>query len=83
MLPKLLDLFDSPETNTKDAQFIFTSHITEVLEKLSKYRTYLVNKEENECYCYRLDEIGGDILRHGRAITPLYNEGKIGGVPNL
>lgn len=83
MLPKLLDLFDSPETNTKNAQFIFTSHITEVLEKLSKYRTYLVNKEENECYCYRLDEIGGDILRHGRAITPLYNEGKIGGVPNL
>lgn len=83
MLPKLLELFESNESNKLNAQFIFTSHITEVLEKLSKYRTYLVNKENNECYCYRLDEIGGDILRHGRAISPLYNEGKIGGVPKL
>lgn len=83
MLPKLLELFESAESNKHGAQFIFTSHITEVLEKLSKYRTYLVNKENNECYCYRLDEIGGDILRHGRAISPLYNEGKIGGVPKL
>lgn len=83
MLPKLLELFESPETNAVNAQFIFTSHITEVLEKLSKYRTYLVNKENNECYCYRLDEIGGDLLRHGRAISPIYNEGKIGGVPRL
>ena len=83
MLPKLLELFESSETNQYNAQFIFTSHITEVLEKLTKYRTYLVNKENNECYCYRLDEIGGDLLRHGRAITPIYNEGKIGGVPKL
>ncbi|EKM7808148.1 AAA family ATPase [Klebsiella aerogenes] len=83
MLPKLLDLFESPASNPLGAQFIFTSHITEVLEKLSKYRTYLVNKEQNESYCYRLDEIGGDLLRYGRAITPVYNEGKIGGVPRL
>lgn len=83
MLPKLLELFESPESNNHNSQFIFTSHITEVLEKLTKYRTYLVNKENNESYCYRLDEIGGDLLRHGRPITPIYNEGKIGGVPKL
>ncbi|HGY5666767.1 ATP/GTP-binding protein [Citrobacter freundii complex sp. 2024EL-00237] len=83
MLPKLLGLFESDESNPFNAQFIFTSHITEVLEKLSKYRTYFVNKDENESYCYRLDEIGGDLLRYGRAITPVYNEGKIGGVPKL
>ncbi|MGG6110094.1 AAA family ATPase [Pantoea allii] len=83
MLPKLLDLFESNETNKHNAQFIFTSHITEVLEILTKFRTYLVNKENNECYCYRLDEIGGELLRHGRAISPIYNEGKLGGVPRL
>lgn len=83
ILPKLLNLFESKETNKLGAQFIFTSHITEVLDKLGKYRTYLVNKESNESYCYRLDEIGGDILRNGRPISPLYNEGKIGGVPKL
>ncbi|GKV94221.1 ATP-binding protein [Pectobacterium aroidearum] len=83
MLPKLLDLFESKVTNPLNSQFIFTSHITEVLEKLSKFRTYLVNKDDNECYCYRLDEIGGDLLRHGRPIAPIYNEGKLGGVPKL
>lgn len=83
MLPKLLELFESEETNPHGAQFIFTSHITEILDKLSKYRTYLVNKDNNESYCYRLDEIGGDLLRHGRPISPIYNEGKIGGVPKL
>ncbi|WP_395303200.1 ATP-binding protein [Pectobacterium polonicum] len=83
MLPKLLDLFESKDTNPLNSQFIFTSHITEVLEKLSKFRTYLVNKDDNECYCYRLDEIGGDLLRHGRPIAPIYNEGKLGGVPKL
>ncbi|EMQ4302668.1 ATP-binding protein [Yersinia enterocolitica] len=83
ILPKLLELFESEEANPLGAQFVFTSHITEVLEKLSKFRTYFVNKEDNESYCYRLDEIGGDLLRHGRAITPIYNDGKIGGVPKL
>ncbi|KYM75128.1 AAA family ATPase [Pantoea agglomerans] len=83
ILPKLLELFESHETNKLNSQFIFTSHITEVLEKLTKFRTYLVNKENNECFCYRLDEIGGDLLRHGRPISPIYNEGKIGGVPKL
>ncbi|MEQ9771427.1 AAA family ATPase [Pectobacterium jejuense] len=83
ILPKLLELFESKDTNPLGAQFIFTSHITEVLDKLSKYRTYLVNKENNESYCYRLDEVGGDILRHGRPISPIYNEGKIGGVPRI
>lgn len=83
MLPKLLDLFESTQTNPLSAQFIFTSHITEVLDKLGKYRTYLVNKDCNESYCYRLDEIGGDLLRHGRPISPIYNDGKIGGVPKI
>ncbi|WP_336769350.1 AAA family ATPase [Pantoea endophytica] len=83
MLPKLLELFESPESNKLNSQFIFTSHITEVLDKLTKFRTYIVNKENNESFCYRLDEIPGDLLRHGRPISPIYNEGKIGGVPKL
>ena len=83
MLPKLISLFEEEATNPKSSQFIFTSHNTEVIDKLGKYRTYLVNKEDNESYCYRLDEIKGDILRHGRPISPIYKEGKIGGVPKL
>lgn len=83
MLPKLIKLFEDEETNPLNAQFIFTSHNTEIIDNLGKYRTYLVNKDDNESYCYRLDEIKGDILRHGRPISPIYREGKIGGVPKL
>ncbi|TXE64246.1 AAA family ATPase [Serratia nematodiphila] len=83
MLPRLINLFTNESINVKNAQFIFTSHNTEVIDTLGKYRTYLVNKEKNESYCYRLDEIKGDILRHGRLISPVYKEGKIGGVPKL
>jgi AAA15 family ATPase/GTPase len=83
ILPHLLDLFENEETNPKQAQFIFTTHNTEILDHLSKYRTYIVDKEKNESYAYRLDEIPGDLIRNDRSIIPVYNSGKIGGVPNL
>jgi len=81
--PYLLELFSDENINKKQAQFIFTSHITELIDVLGKYRTYLVNKEDNQCFCYRLDEIKGDILRNDRLISVIYQEGKIGGVPKL
>lgn len=83
ILPKLLNLFEDPEENPKNAQLLFTTHDSEILNYLGKYRTYLVNKEDNASYAYRLDEIPGDILRNDRPILPAYNEGKIGGVPKL
>ena len=83
ILPKLLELFINPEINTRSTQLIFTTHNSEILDKISKYRTYLVNKEYNESYCYRLDEIPGDILRNDRSISKVYNSGKIGGVPRI
>lgn len=83
ILPKLLDLFISPESNPKGAQVVFSTHQTDVLDLLGRHRTYIVNKSENESFGYRLDEIPGDILRNDRPISPAYNSGKIGGVPAL
>ncbi|MGS7761396.1 AAA family ATPase, partial [Escherichia coli] len=83
LLPMIIDLFDSKETNPRGVQFIFTSHNTEIIDKLGKYRTVLVNKEGSESYCYRLDEIGGQILRNDRPISTIYAKGLIGGVPKL
>lgn len=83
ILPHLLNVFISEESNPKNAQMIFTTHNTDILDYLGKHRTYLVNKNNTESYCYRLDEIPSDILRNDRPITPAYNQGKIGGVPNL
>lgn len=83
LLPPLLDLFLNDKTNPKNAQLIFTSHNLQIMDYLGKYRTYLVSKENGESYCYRLDEIPGDIIRNDRPISTLYRDGKLGGVPKL
>ncbi|PTT56329.1 abortive infection protein, partial [Aeromonas sp. HMWF014] len=70
-------------TNTNQSQIIFTTHNSEIIDFLGRYRTYIVEKTENESFAYRLDEISGDILRNDRPILPIYNSGKIGGVPKL
>lgn len=81
ILPLLIDLFDNENTN--GSQIIFTTHNTEIIDYLGKYRVFLVNKENNESFGYRLDEIQGEMLRNDRPISPIYNEGKIGGIPKL
>ena len=82
ILPKLVRLFDN-ETNTKNAQLVFTTHNTAIMDELGKYRVVLVNKEKNCSYTYRLDELPGDIVRNDRSISKVYSLGKIGGIPKL
>jgi uncharacterized protein len=83
ILPKIIELFLDPNTNKNDAQLLFSTHDTELLNLLGRYRTYIVNKINNESFCYRLDEIQGDLLRNDRPIAPSYNDGKIGGIPKI
>lgn len=83
LLPMLIDLFEDTKINKNNGQLIFTSHNDAIMNKLSKYRIILVNKDDNESYLYRLDEIPGDILRNDRSISSVYNTGKIGGKPKL
>ena len=83
LLPMLIDFFDNKEKNPNNAQLIFTTHHTDIMDKLGKYRVVLVNKEDNESYLYRLDEIQGDMLRNDRSIVQKYKEGKIGGKPRF
>lgn len=82
ILPFLTDLFLDSEINKKNAQFIFTTHNSDIMDKMTKYRTYLVNKDEGASYAYRLDEIDSTLLRNDRSIAKVYNQSKIGGVPN-
>jgi uncharacterized protein len=83
LLPMLVDFFDNPKKNLNNAQLIFSTHNTEIMDKLGKYRVVLVNKQDNESFLYRLDEIPGDMLRNDRPIAPVYKAGKIGGKPKL
>ena len=83
LIPMLVDLFEDKELNKNNAQFIFTTHHTIIMDKLGKYKIVFVNKDDNESYLYRLDEIPGDILRADRPITPVYRANKIGGKPRV
>ena len=83
ILPLLVDFFEKNKSNKKQAQMIFTTHNSSIMDKLSRYRTFFVNKEFNSSYAYRLDEIPGDIIRNDRSIVPVYKTGKIGGVPRI
>ena len=83
ILPKIVDLFNDEQSNPKEAQFIFTAHNTEIIDKLSIYRTILVSKEDNESFCYRLDEVPGGMISSDEKISPLYLKGKLGGVPRV
>ena len=83
ILPLIIDLFLDPSTNPGGGQLLFSTHDAAILDKLGRYRTYLVNKEENESFVYRLTSIQGDILRNDRPIRPVYESGKIGGVPRV
>ena len=83
ILPKIVSLFDNEKFNLRNSQMIFSTHNTDILEYMGKYRTVIINKESSESYGYRLDEIPGDIIRNDRLIAPVYRSGKIGGVPKL
>ena len=83
ILPILLDLFDNSQSNPFDSQLLFTTHNTEILNTMGKYRSILVNNEDNESYAYRIDQLPGDLVRSNGNIAKRYNEGKLGGVPNI
>ena len=83
IIPKILGLFTDGETNLNGSQLIVSSHDDRIMDILGRYRTILVNKEENESYLYRLDEIPGDLVRNDRTMLPAYHEGKLGGVPRI
>ncbi|MEN8256574.1 MAG: ATP-binding protein [Thermodesulfobacteriota bacterium] len=83
MLPIMVKQFDDEEINPKNAQMLFSTHSADILEYMGKYRTVIINKDKSESYGYRLDEIQGDIVRNDRLLAPVYNSGKIGGVPRI
>lgn len=83
ILQLLIKLFNEKESNPKNAQLIFTTHDTKVIDTMTKYRLFIINKENNESHGYRADEISSEIIRNDREISPAYDKGIIGGVPRL
>ena len=79
IIHELINFFEEEE----NVQLIFTCQNDQILDTMGKYRTTLINKEENESYSYRLNDLPSDLLRNHRPITPHYNKGSLGGVPSI
>ncbi|MCY4044184.1 MAG: ATP-binding protein [Cellvibrionales bacterium] len=78
--PEIIEFFENSEANI---QLLFSCQNDKIIDRMGKYRTTLVNKEGNESYTYRLDELRSDLLRNNRTISRHYEAGSIGGVPNF
>ena len=83
ILPHLLDMFLVKEKNPKNAQLIFTSHNTDIMDILGRYRTHIFEKEQNESFCYRLDEPKSPNLRNDRPVSIPYKKHLVGGFPKI
>lgn len=81
MLPHLLDLFKSEETNPNNAQIVFSCHTPEILNLLQKHQVYLVEKVELISEAWRLDDVVG--LRADDNLYAKYMAGALEAVPNF
>nr|CRH08063.1 Conserved protein of unknown function. Putative ATPase involved into the DNA repair [Candidatus Magnetococcus massalia] len=76
----VLNLFLDPEHNRENAQFIFTTHRYQVLNRLGRYGVVFTEKEDGvHSEAWRLDEISG--VRKGTNLAEKYIAGAFGAVP--
>ncbi|WP_227093323.1 ATP-binding protein [Citrobacter sp. 210820-DFI.7.7] len=81
MVNEIIDMFSNEDINKKNAQLIFSCHSPEVLKMLKKHHVYLVEKDNGESYCWRLDEMVG--LRSQDNLYNKYITGALGAVPDI
>jgi hypothetical protein len=78
----LLELFQSPESNPRNAQLIFTTHDTSLLNHLNRDEVWLTEKtSEGATQLTALADYGGEKVRRSLNLERAYLQGRFGGVP--
>lgn len=81
---RLLELFQDPKTNPRDAQLIFTTHDTSLLNHLNRDEVWLTEKgADGTTTLTALAEYGGDKVRRSLNLERAYLQGRFGAVPEL
>jgi predicted ATPase len=81
---RLIELFQDPETNPRDAQLIFTSHDTSLLNHLNRDEVWLTEKGKDcATTLIALAEYGGDKVRRSLNLEKAYLQGRFGAVPEV
>lgn len=81
---RLLELFQDPVTNPSNAQLIFTTHDTSLLNHLNRDEVWLTEKgKDGATTLIALAEYGGDKVRRSLNLEKAYLQGRFGAVPDL
>ncbi|HXS67010.1 MAG TPA: ATP-binding protein [Streptosporangiaceae bacterium] len=81
---RLLELFQDPKTNPRNAQLIFTTHDTSLLNCLNRDEVWLTEKAgDGATSLTALAEYGGDKVRRSLNLERAYLQGRFGAVPEL
>jgi AAA15 family ATPase/GTPase len=78
----LLDLFQDPKSNPRNAQLIFTTHDTSLLNHLNRDEVWLTEKTaDGSTRLIALADYGGEKVRKSLNLEKAYLQGRFGGVP--
>lgn len=81
---RLVEMFQSPETNPLGAQLIFTTHDTSLLGRLNRDEVWLTAKgSSGATELMALAEFGGDTVRRSLNLERAYLQGRFGALPDL
>jgi ABC-type multidrug transport system ATPase subunit len=81
---RLIELFQDPATNPRNAQIIFTTHDTSLLNHLNRDEVWLTEKgTDGATSLTALAEFGGDKVRRSLNLERAYLQGRFGGIPQL
>ena len=79
---KLVEMFQDPQTNRRDAQLIFTTHDTSLLGSLNRDEVWLTDKRsDGSTDLTPLSDFRGDRVRRSTNLERGYLQGRFGGVP--
>ncbi|MDE0669963.1 MAG: AAA family ATPase [bacterium] len=81
---RLIELFQDPQTNPHNAQLIFTSHDTSLMNALNRDEVWFTEKASGGATrLVALAEFGGDRVRRSLNLERAYLQGRFGAIPDV
>ena len=81
---RLIEIFQDPQTNTRGAQLVFTSHDTSLLNSLNRDEVWLTEKAPDATTrLVGLADFGGERVRRSLNLERAYLQGRFGAVPEV
>lgn len=81
---ELLHLFQSPQTNPRGAQLLFTTHDTNLLNRLNRDEVWLTQRnQDGSTYLGPLSDFAGESVRRSTNLERAYLAGRFGALPDI